>query len=358
MALVIFCCFAWGKLQERVRGQVRTLVVTRGCPQKLSGTTRLFVAVPSAAQNVRRRQWVRSTWCQNDLGIAVAFFVGGGAEDDMGDIVSANVWDGPDNVTAKQVETMRYFARLDATHYARVEDDVYVVLPTLLDELATGYVRPLPGPPVEVRDPLAWAFFVTEGAAHAYPSGSAFVLSASLVRAVAAADAESPLDVGAPAADSGKMKGGKGGWHEWGWSTDDAYLGLLLRLFRYQRIHDRRFHDPPGRPINGWPASPHSLAVQGLTSWEDFALLHARDFGAFNQRFVSLDHRPEGHSILWMEVDGRQRGVRLTGCDDVEDVAAHVCTTFSLDARACGALTSHLRAVCPSAATHYAKVHS
>ena len=62
----------------------RRFVVAEGCPNDIDATktTRLFVAVPSAAQNGRRRQWARASWCRDarSAGAAVKFFVGAAPE--------------------------------------------------------------------------------------------------------------------------------------------------------------------------------------------------------------------------------------------------------------------------------------
>ena len=97
----------------------RRFVVTAGCPSSLdaSSNVRLFVAVPSAASYTQRRQWARASWCHEArrLSIAVKFFVGANSDiDDLqyDDIVRVPSWDGQDNVTSKQLHSMRYFASL------------------------------------------------------------------------------------------------------------------------------------------------------------------------------------------------------------------------------------------------------
>ena len=97
----------------------RRFVVTAGCPSTLDADqrVRLFVAVPSAASYTQRRHWARASWCHDArrLRIAVKFFVGANSDiDDLryDDIVRVPSWDGQDNVTAKQLHSMRYFASL------------------------------------------------------------------------------------------------------------------------------------------------------------------------------------------------------------------------------------------------------
>lgn len=294
-----------------------------------------------------------------------------------GDIVIVPSWDGAGNVTAKQVHSMRYFALLHSeakaldllppprpglaasrpTHYMRVEDDVYVNVLRIAEELISGVARVLPGPDLHFPTTFAWAFFVTEGAAYPYPAGAAFVLSANLVQALAAAHELAPLDIGRPQPDSACDGRGKGGFHEFGWSTDDAFVGLLLRPFRYTRLNDRRFHDALGRGINGFPASNHSLAIHGLRTWTEFNILHADRFEEFNCLAADpqdeLERLPDGTSRLWMEVDGLRRAVTIRGCDNIHFLTAEVCQTYSVDNRVCAALGAHFRAVCPAAAAHY-----
>lgn len=285
-------------------------------------------------------------------------------------------WDGAGNVTAKQVHSMRYFALLHGaktafdlspappglaesrpTHYMRVEDDVYVNLQRITEELVSGVARVVPGPDLRLPTTFAWAFFVTEGAAHPYPTGAAFVLSANLVQALAAAHELAPLDIGRPQPDSSSDRRGKGGFHEFGWSTDDAFIGLLLRPFSYTRVNDRRFHDALGRGINAFPASNHSLAIHGLRTWTEFNLLHAARFDDFNCLAADpqdeLELLPDGTSRLWMEVDGLQQAVFIRGCENIQYLTSEVCQAYSVDNRVCAALGAHFRAVCPAAAAHY-----
>ena len=69
------------------------------------------------------------------------------------------------------------------------------------------------------------------------------------------------------------------------WSTDDAFVGLLLAPYRFLRVNDRRWHEAPGAgAINAWPASRNSAAVAGLRHWAQFQLLKDRDFEGFNAR--------------------------------------------------------------------------
>lgn len=359
----------------------RTFVVTRGCPQHLASraSLRLFVAVPSARENFRRRQWVRATWCSSTIqshqvSVAISFFVGGqsdiGKEQIYGDVVVSPYSDTVDNVTAKQVYTFTYFAGLDATHYLRVEDDVYVNLPMLTAEIVAGKARTFPGPPKALTDEaFCWAFFVDQGTGSAvYPAGATFVLSANLVRAIAAANALAPLDVGRPGPliddeDRGISRG-KGGYHDFGWSTDDAFVGILLRPFRYERINDRRFHDALGSSgVNPFPASQnHSLAVHGLRTWREFHMLHTGDFDSFNH-FNSdedqlLQKMDDGTSRILMQVDGTPRAVEIRGCDEIRLQSRQVCSTFFLDRDACAAIEAHFLSVCPLAAAHAAAVSS
>ena len=161
----------------------RRFVVTKGCPSTLNATSqvRLFVAVPSAASYTQRRQWARSTWCKEArrLSIAVKFFVGANSEiDDLryDDIVRVPSWDGQDNVTSKQLHSMRYFASLcgdtvrdwpsvnnaiKPTHYMRVEDDVYPFVSTIIDELTQKHVRAVPRP-YNVEEPFLWALTIQD----------------------------------------------------------------------------------------------------------------------------------------------------------------------------------------------------
>ena len=174
---------------------LRRMVVTRGCPafMDVGAAVRVFVAVPSAAHYGHRRQWARSTWCSQrpgDASMAVKFFVGTepgtgvdspdvvAEADRYGDLVVVPSWDGQDNVTAKQINAMRYFALLhgdtisergldaspsisaagalpEPTHFMRVEDDVYPFLPTIARELASNTILAFPGPTVSSSGPFA-----------------------------------------------------------------------------------------------------------------------------------------------------------------------------------------------------------
>lgn len=382
VVLVVASAAGFGDLRE----EGRRFVVSQGCPQHLSAgaSLRLFVAVPSAAANVRRRQWVRATWCRSafdlafstrgSVSAAVTFFVGEAPElvrelsaeaEQYSDVTIAPYRDGPDNVTAKQIHSFAYFARLvpRPTHYARIEDDVYARLPEIAAELATGFVRTDRGS-VELPATFAWAFFVTEGAAHPYPAGAAFFLSADLGLAIAAAHGIARLDVGRPFggedAIAAKAAQGKGGFHAFGWSTDDAFVGQVLRIFAHARIDDRRFHDALGRGVAGFPASEaFTLTVHGLRSWTEFRLLHRGDFDTFNRLLAEdLERLPDGTARVWMEVDGKPRAVDMSGCDDPEVYALPVCRAFALDDRVCSAIRAHFRAVCPAAAAHFEEAHA
>lgn len=403
---VVLCVLASSLPIDELREDARRFVVTRGCPDTLdpSARIRLFVAVPSAAQNAARRQWARATWCQEarerpaaGASVQVKFFVGrdpgtgapfpriDSEAARYGDVVTVPSWDGQDNVTAKQVNTFRYFALLhgdavsqDAfspapgrspappTHYARVEDDVFAFLPTLTGELVAGRIRAFPGPDVDLDagTPFAWAFFVR--GAYAYPSGSGFLLSARLPRAVVAGDAVLPLDIGGPGpsgtcvdgADGCKPSWGKGGYRRHGgpgaWSTDDAHVGALLDPYAFARVDDRRFHDPLGSGLNSWPASRHSLAVAGLRTWDDFRLLGDRAFDAFNgaRGVPGLAHAADGTSLLTMEVNGLRYDVPLAGCAGVEELTVEACALFALQAPMCETLGTHFRQACAAAEAH------
>ena len=120
--------------------------------------------MPSAASYTQRRQWARSSWCKEArrLSIAVKFFVGANANiDDLqyDDIVRVPSWDGQDNVTSKQLHSMRYFASLcgdtvrdwpsvhnviKPTHYMRVEDDVYPFIVLLWTSSLKNISEPCP----------------------------------------------------------------------------------------------------------------------------------------------------------------------------------------------------------------------
>ena len=47
---------------------------------------------------------------------------------------------------------------------------------------------------------------------------------------------------------------------------DDLWLGLALHTFDHMQIHDRRFHDAPGRHLNPMLVSNHSLVVHRVNS--------------------------------------------------------------------------------------------
>ena len=361
----------------------RRFVVTRGCPAHLTKTdlVRLFVSVPSAAQNARRRRWARASWCQDarKLRVAVKFFVGAHAEiEDLryDDIVRVPSWDGQDNVTAKQLHSMRYFAslfgdrvrdwpaldRVTPTHYARVEDDVFPFVETMLREIGHKHIRAVPSTQA-VAEPFLWALIIQ--GKPPYPAGSGFVLSAVIVRAVVAADYVTELDTGAPAPlNVAKPSWGKGGWRhtpysEGRWSTDDAFVGLLIAPYRAQKINDRRFHEAPGAgSISGWPASSNSVVVAGLRAWVDFLLLQQKDFDAFNERrgTPGLAHHTDGTSSLVMEVNGVGRRMEFDSCAGMDAVQAGACAEFALDEGTCGALGAHFRRACGAAEVHRAAV--
>ena len=161
-----------------------------------------------------------------------------------------------------------------------------------------------------------------------------------------------------------KPSWGKGGWrhtpyNEGSWSTDDAFVGLLVAPFRIQKYDDRRFHEAPGAgAINGWPASANSIVVAGLREWLDFFLLGQRDFDGFNQRrgTPGLDHHADGTSSLMMEVNGIQHRIDFDSCAGMGEAAAAACADVPprrADVRvfnsalppACGAAEVHKGAV-------------
>ena len=389
MRAALLCTIATAQLYEpdtTPQEPQRRFVVTAGCPATLNATSqiRLFVAVPSAASYTHRRQWARASWCHEArrLSIAVKFFVGAHAEiDDLqyDDIVRVPSWDGQDNVTAKQLHSMRYFSSLcgdtvrawpsvhnaiKPTHYMRVEDDVYPFVSTIVDELTQKHIRAVPRP-YDVQEPFLWALIIQ--GKPPYPAGSGFVLSADVVRAVAAADAVVEWDTGAPAPEqTQKPSWGKGGWRhtpymDGSWSTDDAFVGLLVAPFRVHKYDDRRFHEAPGAgAINGWPASANSIVVAGLREWLDFFLLGQRDFDGFNQRrgTPGLDHHADGTSSLMMEVNGIQHRIDFDSCAGMGEAAAAACVSFSLDAPTCASLTAHFRRACGAAEVHKGAVLS
>lgn len=147
-------------------------------------------------------------------------------------------------MSGKLLASLAYFEGLAspaATHYVRVEDDVYL----FADRLAFALrARDRDDRTVVAR----YSANETAFAGLRYPRGFAVVLPARVANGLAALDRAVGLAVdSAAASDYGKPAGAKGGWVRGTFWCDDQYLGLLLHPLDVDLASDARFHDLPSR---------------------------------------------------------------------------------------------------------------
>ncbi|KAJ8614202.1 hypothetical protein CTAYLR_001100 [Chrysophaeum taylorii] len=311
-----------------------------GCPQHTGG---LFVAIPSAATNLDRRNAIRRTWCRRAVRARVSFFVGGPATPALdaeraahGDLVFVDVEDAATNVTAKLLASLHLFAaRGNYTHYVRAEDDCYL----FVDRLEFS----LRGRPDEVR-----AAFFTD--IIDYPRGFAVVLPATVATALARLDA----DVGFGLGSRGKgprPRGAKGAWLRDRWWNDDTFLGLLLYPLNLVFAHDPRFHDLPGRGPNAAQLSLTSIAVNSVQTPAEFSAVHAGTPPTARNTWTR-----DGNTLrVRADVDGTPVNFQLAIGDhacarDAARAAARLCTHFpKLPPSECQNARVALLAVCDEA---------
>jgi len=294
-----------------------------GCPTGGWGSAvRLFVAVPSAAHYVARRDSIRGTWCvrarQASItsggqdAATVAFFVGASEHDlttenaTHGDLVLVPTQDAATNVTAKLLHSLHYFKERDFTHYVRVEDDVYLFADRLMANLRAVDAA---------RHDGRWA--LARYAANesllpglSYPRGFAVVLPRRVATGLAALD--EMLGLGVESTTTGPYgiaaTGAKGGWVRGRFWCDDQHLGLLLHPTAVHLEDEPRFHDLPGRGPHAQRVSHASMAVNAVQTDVEFRALHAGSAlgGAGAPLYIAEEAwtREGAEIVVRAEVDG------------------------------------------------------
>ena len=271
-----------------------------GCPSDAHGratTTRIFVAVPSAMENVARRAAIRRTWCRRAARVAsrhggaasvrVVFFVGESEDASreaamererilFGDVVRcAGVLDAAATVTAKMMVSLQFFAAEAArgealsTHYVRVEDDVYFFADRFVFEARRRdhSVAEVWG---DFYDSATWPGL-------RYPRGFCVAMSGGLARALGSAHAAVGLGARGddrPVGAEPRPAGAKGGWVRGAWWHDDAFLGLVLHPFDARYVDDDRIHDLPARGPGAARVTHASIAVNAVQTDLEFQQLH------------------------------------------------------------------------------------
>ena len=361
-----------------------------GCPRDILSDrgTRVFVAVMSAPANAHLRQGIRETWCvaarrataaaARNVSFAVAFVVGTRPDGSyapelleeaaaFGDLALVPVVDNVGNVTNKLVRSMSDAARDPATtHFFRADDDSWVNIDRVAEELSAATVDAVPRSAVVPRraDPHApwcWGRF-TEAYPELgleFPAGFGFLLSAPLLKAVVAGaghhgervSSHARHDQGGALRPPLKSAGGfvRGTRI---WVADDLFVGVLLWPLRHERIHDMRIHDWPTRHLNGQLASERSVVVHKVRSREEFAMLEAGDYAAINAAAVAAAAAAAGGGTT-VVVDGVAH--TLAAAPTVEECAqlglgAEDC---ALLARSMGGRKPRRRRIRASRAPHY-----
>ncbi|KAJ1455936.1 hypothetical protein M885DRAFT_191827 [Pelagophyceae sp. CCMP2097] len=291
-----------------------------GCPAgvPLGAAVGLFVAVPSARRNRARRDAIRRTWCQSaaaaadrhgrTAAAAVKFFVGaagdasedsavGSEKDFYGDIVEIEgLVDAATNVTGKLLASLAYFSALPArfTHFARVEDDVYLFSDRLLFELRRLCAS-------ADADRRVLGAFYDEGWLR-YPRGFAVVLPRRVASALSRTQADVGYGVRSRQDGALRPEGAVGCWVRGKWWHDDAFLGLLLYPLDVALDHEPRLHDLPGRGPHARSLSHASLAVNGMQTDAEFDTLHAG--GSIHAGVARAWRRDAGGIIVDAAFDG------------------------------------------------------
>lgn len=275
---------------------------TERCPtQTKDAVVNLAAYVVSRRRDVHVRDAIRSTWCDTarhvtrdvaDASVIVRFFVGLDANvvnDDAGsDVTVVEVQDG-----ASAVPLLRLYPLLrcrdwapSATHFLAPDDDAYPFLDRIIHGLVTKTAKHAPsgrgvGPaqPVRLEDTFVWGYFMEHPAFGPWPFACGFgkVLTANLARALSAMNASVPLELGPPClryvrngtgvscdrACPGADPRIQGVCLKRTFIYEDNLLGILLTPFRYQLVHDKRFHVVPGLitdRVDGAPGIPPSAA--------------------------------------------------------------------------------------------------
>lgn len=257
-----------------------------GCPQSYapSASVRLLVAVPSAAGNSLRRSSIRRTWCRRLrefhgsqlTSTRVLFIVGAVSAEaaaveaesqQFGDVLSVSgLKDAATNVVNKLLASLKLARDSNYTHYARVEDDVYL----FADRLA---FRLLFDPAAVVLARFARErtdYFELE-----YPRGFAVVLPGGLAASLGSTHADFGFGIKSQGDATLRPPAAKGGWVRGRWWNDDAFLGLLLYPYDIDYVNEPGFHDLPGRGPSSNRVSHASLAVNAVQSHSDFDAVHA-----------------------------------------------------------------------------------
>ena len=276
------------------------------CPTLMNDDAgvRLAGYVVSRRRDVDVRDAVRRTWCatarrvaSEDVSVVVRFFVGldtveGGDDASMMDVTVVDVMDGP-----AAVPHLRLYALLRhdewaraATHFLALDDDAYPFLDRLTQNLVENRAMHAPagrgvGPAISIAlgETFVWGYFMEHPKFGPWPFAAGFgkVLTADLAHALSKMNATVPLELGPPCKsvhDDGKNitceracddadPREQGVCLKRVWIYEDNLLGMLLTPYKYQLVHDKRFHVVPGPPSDrydgapGIPPSPTSLLV-------------------------------------------------------------------------------------------------
>ena len=268
--------------------------------------------------------------------VVVRFFVGAappgarfvGGDDDAAelDVTALEQWiDAPENVTRISFGSLLRAPALapTATHFLSLDDDAYPFLDRLLAELraehvwASPWTRPnearVQPSRVKLKRTFVWGYFMMNGryGPWPFPIGFAKLLTADLLRALAAANAEVELELAFPCSGYDELavlpqekqwpSNRQGACVKGAWINADNLLGLVLAPLDFQVVHDRRFHVvfPGDRRRNdrtpAWPVSNTSLVVDRHDLKEFIAtpaFLHAMHTAARTQEYDALNLLP------------------------------------------------------------------
>ena len=265
---------------------------------------RLAGYVVSRRRDVDVRDAVRRTWCatarrvaSDEVSVIVRFFVGldtveDGDDAHSSDVTVVDVMDGP-----SAVPHLRLYALLQydawargATHFLALDDDAYPFLDRITQNIVQKRAMHAPagrgvGPAIsiELEDTFVWGYFMEHPKFGPWPFAAGFgkILTADLAHALAAMNATVPLELGPPclrvygddsdltcerACDDADPRV-QGVCLKRVWIYEDNLLGMLLTPYKYQLVHDKRFHVVPGPPSDrndgapGIPPSRTSLLV-------------------------------------------------------------------------------------------------
>ena len=308
----------------------------KGCPSEATGSgIRLFVAVPSAAKNVDRRNAIRETWCRRSERAVVKFFVGGDVEDDEGDVIILDLEDAASTVVEKMFRAMAFVEGF--SHFVRVEDDVFL----FPDRLAAS----LSGDEVVVGNFATWAGIP-------YPRGHCVVLTAKTAKALAFNHKELGLPSSRDRPPPKDIGHAKGIWIREMFWPDDAFLGVVLYPWNLTYVEEPRFHDLPGRGPNAGRVSLTSIAVNAVQSRSEFLAIAKNAPGVGVQRTWRL---VDNYIEVRADIDHRNVLFTLDAVDPskCKDDARNAAATSEDDTSLVHNIYTALLAVCDEKHHHH-----